>query len=672
MALAKQEINSGQSRLDAAITAALEWSDRRQEPEGFWVGMLESNACMEAEWILAFHVMGYDYPHTDALIRGILARQREDGSWESYFDAPSGDMNATVEVYAALRASGMEPGAAALKRAREWILANGGLRKTRVFTRIWLALVGEWPWTHTPIIPPEIIRLPLWVPFNIYNFATWARATIVPLAVLSACRLVRPLPAENRLDELFPDGRERFDFRMTPRGKWLSWSGFFLSADRILHGLQTLGLTLGRRGAVRKCLDWIIRHQDADGAWGGIQPPWIYSLLALQVEGYPLSHPVMAKGLEALETHWSYERNGGRFIQGSESPIWDTAMTLMAMLDCDRTATDSEIMQAGVAWLLDHEVIYAGDWAVKLPDVAPGGWAFERANVNYPDIDDTAVVVLFLARIRGQYTDRRRVDAAIERAVAWMVAMQSRNGGWAAFDKDNDSDIVAAIPFSDFGEVLDPASADVTAHVIEALAAVGRDRTDPAVARGIDFLHREQEPGGSWFGRWGVNHIYGTAAVLPALRAMGEDMDADYIRRAAEWIVQHQNADGGWGESCASYMDPSQIGKGRTTASQTAWAILGLLTVNETDYSGTVQRGMESLLHRQVDGTWNEKEYTGTGFPGYGVGARTDLADADLRDRLQQGHELQRGFMINYNLYRHYFPLAALGRIRRALHRDYK
>jgi squalene-hopene/tetraprenyl-beta-curcumene cyclase len=324
-------------------------------------------------------------------------------------------------------------------------------------------------------------------------------------------------------------------------------------------------------------------------------------------------------------------------------------------------------MRAATTWLLDHEVRCSGDWAIKVRDVEPSGWAFERANLYYPDIDDTAVAVLVLSKIRNQVDDPKRLDDVIERAVNWIVAMQSSNGGWAAFDKDNDKEILAAIPFSDFGEVLDPASADVTAHVLEILATLGWDRSDPVVARGYEFLRREQEPGGSWFGRWGVNHIYGTAAVLPALRALGEDMTSDYIRRAAAWIIEHQNEDGGWGESCASYMDVSQIGKGRTTASQTAWALIGLLAVSETDYSDAVFRGMNYLLSHQENGTWSEREFTGTGFPGYGVGARTNLDDPELSILLQQGKELQRGFMLNYNLYRHYFPVAALGRVRRAL-----
>jgi squalene-hopene/tetraprenyl-beta-curcumene cyclase len=665
MVAAVREVDNSKQDLDQGITAALDWADACQDPHGFWVGMLESNTCIESEWILAFHVLGYEYSYTDALVRGILQRQRNDGSWESYFDAPSGDINATVETYAALRLSGLSADEEPLRRAREWIFANGGLRQIRVFTRIWLALIGEWPWTNTPNLPPEVIRLPLWFPFNIYHFASWARATLVPLAVLSARRHVCRLPAQSRLDELFPGGRENFDYSMVRRGRWLSWNGFFWLGDKLIHGLQSLQLTPGRAGAVRECLDWIIRHQDADGAWGGIQPPWIYSLMALHAEGHALSDPIMAKGLSALDSHWSYERDGARYIQASESPIWDTALMIMAMLDCDLDCADSQSIQEAVSWLLDNEVRVPGDWEVKSPGVEPGGWAFQRANANYPDVDDTAVVVLILARLREKFSDPERVDGAIRRAVDWMFGMQSANGGWAAFDKDNDAEILTKIPFCDFGEALDPASADVTGHVLEALAAIGMDLNDSIASRGLEFLRREQESGGSWFGRWGVNHIYGTAAVLPALRAIGEDMTAKYVRQAADWLVAQQNEDGGWGESCASYMDPTQIGRGVSTASQTAWAVIGLVAVSATNYAEPIKRGTAFILASQQDGTWNELQYTGTGFPGYGVGARLALDDSDLSNRLQQGKELQRGFMINYNLYRHYFPLVALGRVRR-------
>jgi squalene-hopene/tetraprenyl-beta-curcumene cyclase len=652
--------------VDAAIANAIEWLDRDQKPEGFWVGMLESSYCMEAEWLLAMHFLGIRHPREQDLVATLLNAQRPDGAWESYYAAPSGDINATVECYAALRCIGMSPDEPALAKARDWILAHGGLPQVRVFTKYWLALLGEWPWSATPNLPPEVIANPRWFPFNIYNFASWARATLLPLAILSARRAVRPLPDGRRLDELFPGGRDKMDYRLPRRGSWLSWRRLFLFSDRFLHLYQRLGFTPGREIAINACLGWIVRHQDADGAWGGIQPPWIYSLIALHAEGYTLQHPVMARGLAALTAHWSYERGGTLHIQASESPVWDTLLALLAMQDCERGLTSG--MRRALDWVLANEVRYPGDWTKKVKGVEPSGWAFERANLHYPDIDDTAVALIVLARLPRAVLDERHVRATIDRALAWTLAMQSSNGGWAAFDKDNDWGIITKIPFCDFGEALDPPSADVTAHVLEALGLLGFDRQHPAVERGYQFLRSEQDPDGSWFGRWGVNHIYGTAAVLPALAAIGEDMSQDYIRRASEWIVAHQNEDGGWGETCASYMDDSLRGRGPSTASQTAWALLALLAAGPRDYDRAIRRGVGFLISTQRgDGTWNEPYYTGTGFPGYGFGARMDFRDDRTRARIAQGTELQRGFMINYNLYRHYFPLMALGRARRYL-----
>jgi squalene-hopene/tetraprenyl-beta-curcumene cyclase len=654
--------------LTDAIEEAIQWLVADQNPEGFWVGMLESNACMEAEWLLAMHFLGIDdAPNRKALAEGIVQAQRPDGAWETYYEAPTGDINATVEAYAALRAIGMGPDTRPLAAARHWILSHGGLAKTRVFTRYWLALIGEWPWHQVPNIPPEVIYFPTWFPFNIYHFAAWARATLLPLSILSARRTARPLAPESRLEELFPGGRDAMAYAAPIKGGALSWPGFFSLADRCLHRIQDLGFTPGRDRAIKVCLEWILRHQDADGSWGGIQPPWIYSLLALHVEGYPLTHPVMQRGLGALDEHWSYERNGTLHIQASESPVWDTVLALTAMLDCGVDYRRSRPMQRAVDWVLGQQVKAPGDWQVKVKGVKPGGWAFERANLSYPDVDDTAVVVMVLVRLLPFHPEPAKLREAIGLATDWIVAMQCRNGGWAAFDKDNDKAILTKIPFCDFGEALDPASVDVTAHVLEAFGLLGMTLKDPVIRRAMAFIRSEQEADGSWFGRWGVNYVYGTAAVLPALKTVGEDMRAGYVRLAADWILNHQNADGGWGESCGSYMDDALRGKGPSTASQTAWALMGLLAVNDDRDREAIQRGVDYLVSRQTIGTWAEPHYTGTGFPGYGLGARVNLKTPHLAENLQQGTELSRAFMINYNLYRHYFPLMALGRARRFL-----
>ena len=653
------------TRLSDAISQGESWLLDRQHEEGFWVGMLESNSCMEAQWILAMHFLGIeDEKKRAGMVASILNEQRADGSWEVYHNAPAGDINTTVECYAALRSAGYLPDAEVLSRAREWIFARGGLSQTRVFTRYWLALIGEWPWSATPTLPPELICTPLWFPFNIYHFASWARATIIPLSVLSARRPVRPLPPKARLDELYPEGRANFDYRLTPKKRFFSWESFFFMADRLLSRYVEFPIQPGRGLAIRLCLDWVIKHQDADGAWGGIQPPWIYSLMALHTEGYGIEHPVVANGIKALDAHWSYERDGGLYIQASESPVWDTVLTLQALLDSGRAPADCPAMTRAIDWIVQKQVTAPGDWQVKVSSVMPGGWSFERANDSYPDVDDTAVAILVLARAKSAHHNPTGIEYAIKRAVRWILALQSSNGGWASFDRDNTNSLLTKLPFCDFGEVLDPPTVDVTAHVVEAMAYLGWTIQDRPIARALAFIKEQQEEDGSWFGRWGVNHIYGTAAVLPALAAVGEDLSAKYVSRAGDWIVAHQNTDGGWGETPASYVEDSLRGVGDSTASQTAWALMALLAIPTSNYHQSIQAGIDYLLAMQCEGTWHEPQYTGTGFPGYGVGSRLHGESHDRTVSIQQGLEVGRGFMINYNLYRHYFPLMALSRAR--------
>ncbi len=659
--------------LDGAIEAAAGWLAERQKPEGYWVGRLESNACMEAQWRLALWFMHLDGHHLCGRLAESLRRsQRPDGSWEIYHGAPAGDINTTVEAYAALRCEGDAPDAPHMKRASDWILSKGGLKNIRVFTRYWLALIGEWPWEKTPNLPPEVIWFPNWFVFSIYNFAQWARATLMPIAVLSARRPSRLLPGPNRLDALFPGGREKFDYELPGKPGADFWDGFFRTADKVLHGLQSFGeqthIGLNRNAAVKRVLEWIIQHQDADGVWGGIQPPWIYSLMALYTEGYAHDHPNMAKGLAALDDpRWRVDEDGATWIQASTSPVWDTELTLLAFDDAGLNDRHPEQVEKAVQWLLDQQVRRPGDWQVKVPGVAPGGWAFEYKNYFYPDTDDTAVALIILSQFRGDPKWKAKgIDEAIRLGVDWLLGMQCRDGGWGAFDKDNDKTILTKIPFCDFGEALDPPSVDVTAHIVEAFGKLGL-KDHPSMASAVAWLKKEQETDGSWFGRWGVNYIYGTGAVLPALEAIGENMDQPYVRRACDWLLSRQQPDGGWGESCASYMDPDMAGRGKTTASQTAWALMGLAAAHREKDRDAIARGAAFLVERQKNGTWEEPEYTGTGFPGYGVGATIKLGDPLLAERLKQGPELSRAFMINYNLYRHYFPLMAMGRVRRIL-----
>lgn len=646
---------------------ALTWSMEHQNPEGYWIGDIDTNCCMEAEWIMAMHFLGLtDDPKLPKIVRAILREQRPDGSWEIYYQAPTGDINTTVECYTALKIAGLDPDSDVMTRARDWILGHGGLKHIRVFTRYWLALLGEWPWEHTPNLPPEIIFLPAWMPFNIYRFSSWARATIVPLTLLCSRRPARALPPDKRLDELFPEGRDQFDFSIPGKKRGLCWEAFFLSADRFLNRYCRWPLQPFRETARKFCIDWVIKHQDEDGVWGGIQPPLIYALMALYNEGYLICHPVLKTGLRAFDEHWSREKGGGLYINASESLIWDTFLTMLAFLDCGVKPAESDSFMRAMKWVLGKFVETPGDWQVYVKEAKPGGWAFERANTWYPDVDDTAVALIVFARILDAFPGHREMRRKLNVAIDWIMAMQSANGGWAAFDRDNNSLLVTKIPFCDFGEALDPPSVDVTGHVIEALGLLGKTKDDPVIRKALRYIKSEQETDGSWFGRWGVNYIYGTAAVLPGLEAIGEDMSADYVRKAARWIAGHQNPDGGWGESCASYMDDSMRGRGPSTASQTAWAIMALVAAQDSVFDQNVLRGLDYLITTQrEDGTWDEPWYTGTGFPGYGWGERANLRE--VADKLEQGAELSRGFMLNYNLYRHYFPLMAVGRAKRYL-----
>ncbi len=648
-------------KIHQVIQSGVSWLNQNQEEPGYWVGMLESNSCMEAEWVLAQHFLGItDDPKYAGVIQSILNEQREDGSWEVYYEATAGDINATVECYAALKISGLDPESEPLKKALQWIHKNGGLTDIRVFTKYWLALIGEWPWEATPQLPPEVIFLPHWFPLSIYRFSSWARGTLMPLCILSARRPTQPLPPEKKLDELFPQGRDKFDYKIHCKGGFFSWERFFITVDRALNLYLKSPIKPLREKAIQICLQWIIKHQEADGAWSGIQPPWIYSLMALNIEGYAFDHPVVASGLSAFDKHWSYERNGATYLQASESPVWDTLLSTFALLDCQETYKSSPNIAKALNWILQEQVTAPGDWQIYVKGVKSGGWAFERANDCYPDTDDTGVALIVLSKLRSQVEDPSSIDKAIELGAQWLFGMQSSNGGWGAFDKDNNSKLVTKIPFCDFGEALDPPSVDVTAHILEAFGLLGYKATHPVIAKALNYIKSEQEEDGAWFGRWGVNYIYGTASVLPALKELKEDMSQPYICKAADWIVNHQNEDGGWGETCKSYMDDSLRGVGESTASQSAWALMALLATGSHDYDQSITKGLRWLTQKHKEGTWDEPQYTGTGFPGYGVGERVYLKK--VSDKLQQGTELSRAFMINYNYYRHYFPLMALGR----------
>jgi squalene-hopene/tetraprenyl-beta-curcumene cyclase len=640
----------------AALTEAEEALERAvghllglQQRAGWWKGELETNVTMDAEDLLLREFLGIaETEQTAAAARWIRASQRSDGTWAN-FSGGDGDLSTTVEAYVALRLAGDQPGTPHMARAASWIRDHGGIEATRVFTRIWLALFGEWSWDELPVMPPELIYLPSWFPLNVYDWACWARQTIVPLTVVCSLRPVRPLPfgiaelrtgpASGRLAAGGSGG--------SADGRPDAWGAAFGRLDRALHGYERY---VGRRGpggalrkaALRRCADWIIARQEQDGCWGGIQPPWVYSLMALHLLGYGLEHPVLQRGLAGLDrfTIWEDGPDGPvRRLEACQSPVWDTALALVALADAGLPA-DHPALVSAATWLLGEEIRGPGDWQVRRPGLPPAGWAFEFDNDGYPDVDDTAEVLLALRRVAlppgSSAGTAGHAAGAAARAVEWMVGMQSRDGGWAAFDADNTSQLVTKLPFCDFGAVTDPPSADVTAHTVEALCAAGMPGSK-AVRRGVVWLLRAQESDGSWFGRWGANYVYGTGAVVPALIAAGVQPGKPAIRRAVEWLIRHQNADGGWGEDLRSYDDPGWAGRGESTASQTAWALLALLAAGGADALGAARRGVAWLAATQrPDGTWDEPQFTGTGFPG--------------------------DFYINYHLYRLVFPVTALGR----------
>ncbi len=585
------------SALDTGVERAAERLLSLQHPDGWWKGELESNATMIAEHLFLLHFLGLRDPESDRLLANeLLARRRADGTWSIWFDGPP-DLSVSVEAYTALKLAGVDAG----DETREYIRRSGGVPKTRIFTRAFLALIGQWPWLRLPHVPVELILLPAQGPLSVYDFACWARQTMVALSVVEALRPVRP----STIDLAEIGGRK------TQPG-----------ARPFLPRL--------RRHAIAVAERWVRERQEADGSWGGIQPPWVWSLVMLAALGHGAEDGTFARGLAGWERFLI--RDGDRLRpEACQSPVWDTALAVLALRAAGVPADDPRLRAAG-SWLLREEVTVPGDWTIRKPELAPGGWAFEFDNDLYPDVDDTAVVLLALRELGLG-------DDAVERGLGWMVGMQSRSGGWGAFDVDNEALWLYKLPICDFGKVTDEPSSDVTAHALEAL---GREQGhDEAQKAGLSWLLAEQEPDGSWFGRWGVNHIYGTGAVLPALEACGLPSDDPVVRRALAWLDSIQQPEGGFGEDVASYGDTAARGRGAATASQTAWALLAYVS-GGASAGLSARRAAEYLLRVQrPDGDWDEPHYTGTGFP--------------------------LDFMIRYHLYRLTFPLLALGRLRERL-----
>ncbi|MDA8389083.1 MAG: squalene--hopene cyclase, partial [Nitrospiraceae bacterium] len=578
-----------------------------QHEEGYWWYELESNVTITSEYLMLLHFVGLKDRQRDKKIASyILNKQRPDGTWPIHWGG-RGDLNATLEAYFALKLVGMGPDEPPLRRAREFILAEGGVGAARVFTKIFLALFGQVSWKELPSMPVEIMLVPPKFLFSIYNVSSWARSTIVPLMIILEMRPVVHPPESARIDEIFTRG-DKGSGRVKDGFLRGTVKKFFLLLDRTMKGMERFPLRPLKPKGLRAAKKWILDHQEKTGDWGGIQPAMINSIFALAALGHGVESPPVARGLRALE-RFTMETDGGLVLQSCISPVWDTALTSIALAASGMPREHPALIKS-CEWLVSKQIDKKGDWSIKKPGVKPGGWAFEFENSFYPDVDDTAVVLMFLC---GYAPRLEGLEEKIKKGINWVLGMQGSDGGWGAFDVDNDKDVLNEIPFADLEAMIDPSTADVTGRVLEMMGIAGFGLPDPVVQRAIAYLKKTQEHDGSFWGRWGVNYIYGTWSVLMGLSSIGEDLSKPYVRMAVRWIKNFQNLDGGWGECCESYSDHRLKGHGPSTASQTAWAVLALIAAGEEDSEEAV-RGVRYLLEAQnADGTWDEEEFTGTG-----------------------------------------------------------
>ncbi len=639
------------------IARSTEWLLSLQHPDGYWCGELEADSMLEADYIFMHTLLGTgDRGKLERARNEILRHQNDDGGWSLYPGGPS-NVSYGVKCYLALKLMGHSADEPLMQRARECVLKLGGVVECNTFTKIYLCALGQYDYDAVPAVPPEIVLFPNWFYFNIYEISSWSRGILVPLSVIYAKKPFKKIPAEHGIDELFVGGRRNADLRLRwDKKKIVSWRNFFLLTDRIAHWAERVHIRPLRKRALKKAEQWMLERFERTDGLGAIYPAMLNAIVALRYLGYSADDPQVIRAMDEFEKlgidcpDGTPEYPIPTFrMQPCFSPVWDTAQVL-STLGAAGVPKDDPSMVRAAEWLLSKEVRHKGDWAQKVKNVEPGGWYFEFNNEFYPDVDDTGEVLLAL---RAVQTPKERYQHDVEqRAIEWVFAMQCRNGGWAAFDKDNTKTIFQYIPFADHNAMLDPPTVDITGRILEMLAAYGYTRRDPRVEAAVQFILREQEPDGSWFGRWGVNYLYGTFLVLRGLEAQGMWNHEPAIQQAAEWIRMVQNSDGGWGETCGSYDDPGTRGIGPSTPSQTAWAVLGLLAAGDTR-SDSVAKGIRWLVDRQTgDGTWDESAegrngeaiYTGTGFP--------------------------RVFYLAYHLYRDYFPLLALTTYKQAMERE--
>jgi len=626
--------------IEKAIARARDWLLSVQHEDGHWVGELEGDTILETEYVLMLQFLGRPNREKMRKLCNYVIRhwQNEEGGLPIYPGGPA-DVSASVKAYFACKLAGFSAEEPFMQRMKECILRLGGVTKCNTFTKLYLAIFGQYDWDGVPTIPPELFFLPNWLYFNLYAISSWSRAILVPLAIINAHRPYRPVPPECHIDELFVGGRHGKHLHLPWDRHPISWKNAFLVADRLLKIHDRSPWKPLRHRALRVSEQWLRERQRGSGGLGAIFPAMTHAVMAYKCLGYPDEHPAVQHELREL-AKFEIEAGDEIRLQPCFSPVWDTAIALNALLDSG-VPPDHPAIRKGVEWLLSKQTTTRGDWAVKVPHVEPGGWYFEYENEFYPDVDDTVMVLMALYKAHcpnGEHWSSAppRVREAMQRGLRWVFAMQNRNGGWASFDKDNERMALQHIPFADHNAMLDPATSDITARTLEMASYFSIPREDPRIRRALAFLYREQEADGSWFGRWGVNYLYGTWQVLRGLARIGEDMRSAACQRAVEWLKSVQNPDGGWGETCRSYDDPTLYkAKGPSTASQTAWALMGLINANQAD-SIEVRKGLEYLMRTQrPDGSWDEPWFTGTGFP--------------------------RVFYLRYHLYCHYFPLWAMG-----------
>jgi squalene-hopene/tetraprenyl-beta-curcumene cyclase len=626
-----ESFSGDDEQIACAITSAQENLLRQQKPDGHWCGELIVDSTLCSDYILFMHWCGeVDAQLQRHCVRHILKRQLPDGGWNIYHGGPS-EINASAKAYFALKLAGCSVDAPFMQEARANIIRRGGIPQMNTFSKLYLALLGQFPWKYLPAIPVEMVLLPRWAPFHIYKMSSWSRAMLVPLAIINHFKPTRVLPGEKQLHELYPLGTEQSDLRIPRSETFWTWRNFFLRLDDTLKFMQPLRLRPLRRRALEEAERWMLERigEGSDGL-AAVFPAMLNCLIALRALGYSKSNPVYAKAEKNFTGLFVEDPEDFR-IQPCLSPIWDTAITIISLAESG-LPPEHPTLQKAADWLVNKEVRIRGDWSANNSYPQASGWAFEYNNVYYPDTDDTAMVLMALRLVSPK--DPHALNELFRRALDWQLSFQCRDGGWAAFDKDVTTPWLEDMPFADHNAILDPTCSDLTARTLELLGYIGFDPKTRSVREAMQYLIDTQDEDGSWYGRWGVNYIYGTWQVLRGLRAIGQDMTQDWLLRGRDWLESCQNNDGGWGETCGTYETPSTKGIGKSTASQTAWAIMGICACGDLDRP-SIQRGLRFLLDSQkADGSWDEEEITGTGFP--------------------------RVFYLKYDMYRQNFPLLAL------------